>query len=40
MEGGGQQDPGSEGVNALPSPRDRSLKANILPLGRTGTGWE
>lgn len=40
LEGVGQQDTGSEGGNALPSPRDRSLKANILPLGPTGTGWE
>ena len=38
-KGNGQQDTSSERVNALPSPRGRSLKAKILPVGSMSTKW-
>lgn len=36
-KGSGQQDASSERMNALPSPRGRSLKAKILPMGSMST---
>lgn len=38
-KGSGQQGTSSERVNALPSPRGRSLKAKILPMGSMSTTW-